>query len=96
MIPNPAQAHASISTTGAAATLAGLGFAIHANTEKLLIQAVGGDVRMTLNGTAPTASLGLKVIDGDFIQLGAGEASVAKFITGSGTPKLEIASYVNS
>lgn len=96
MIPNPAQAHASIATTGAAATLAALGFTPHANTDKVLIQAVGGDVRMTLNGTSPTASLGIKIVDGDFIQLGIGEATVAKFITGTSAPKLEIVSYLNS
>lgn len=96
MIPNPAQAHASLATTGAAATLAALGFTAHANTDKVLIQAVGGDVRMTLNGTNPTASLGIKIVDGDFIQLGIGEATVAKFITGTSAPKLEIVSYLNS
>jgi allophanate hydrolase subunit 2 len=92
--PNPDQAHASLSTTGTASTLATLGYTIHEKTATLLVQAVGGDVRMTLNGTNPTASLGIKIADGTSIELGAIEAGVAKFITGSGTPKLEIAAYI--
>ena len=92
--PNPAQAHASISTTGTASTLATLGYTIHAATGSLLIQAVGGDVRMTLNGTNPTASLGIKIADGTAIEIGYVEAGVAKLITGSSSPKLEVAAYV--
>lgn len=51
---------------------------------------------MTVNGTNPTTSLGIKLSDGDIAELGATEIGVAKFITASGTPKLEIASYVLS
>lgn len=93
-IPNPNQAHSSLSTTGTASTLATLGYTYHAATDVLLIQAVGGDVRMTLNGTNPTSSLGLKIADGATIELGIEEAKVAKFITGASAPKLEIAAYV--
>lgn len=95
-IPNPGQAHASISTTGSASTLATLGYAFDAETAILLVQAVGGDVRMTLNGTNPTASSGLKIADGTFIELQRSEAEVAMFITGASSPKLEIAAYVLS
>ena len=63
-IPNPDQAHASLSTTGTASTLATLTYEFHAKTAVLLVQAVGGDVRMTLNGTNPTASTGIKIADG--------------------------------
>ena len=93
-IPNPNQAHSSLSTTGTASTLATLGYTYHAATDVLLIQSVGGDVRMTLNGTTPTASLGLKIADGATIELGVEEAKVAKFITETGSPKLEICAYV--
>jgi hypothetical protein len=95
-IPNPDQAHASISTTGTASTLATLGYTRHEDTAAVTIQAVGGDVRMTLNGTNPTASLGLSIADGDIVELYEAEADVAKFITASGTPKLEIASHILS
>lgn len=95
-VPNPAQAHASISTTGTASTLETLGYVAHASSEIFLVQAVGGDVRFTLNGTNPTASSGLKLADGQTIELGEVEAGAAKFITGSGTPKIEIAAYVLS
>lgn len=93
-VPNPNQAHASISTTGSAQTLAQLGYVFNANTDNLLIQAVGGDVRMTLNGTAPTASLGIKIVDGATIELDRNEANVARFITGASAPKLEIVAYI--
>lgn len=93
-IPNPDQAHASISTTGTASTLETLTYTFHAKTDVLLVQAVGGDVRMTLNGTNPTASSGIKIADGTTIELGVEEAKVAKFITGTSAPKLEIAAYV--
>lgn len=93
-IPNPNQAHSSLSTTGTASTLATLGYTYDSATDVLLIQAVGGDVRMTLNGTNPTTSLGLKIADGATIELGVDEAKVAKFITGTSAPKLEIAAYV--
>ena len=93
-IPNPAQAHGSIATTGTAATLATLGYDLNVGTDMLLIQAVGGDVRMTLNGTNPTASLGLKIADGTVVQLGSIEATVAKFITGNNSPKLEIVGFI--
>jgi hypothetical protein len=92
--PNPDQAHASISTTGTASTLATLGYTAHADTDSLLVQAVGGDVRFTLNGTNPTTSLGIKLADGQAMELGRIELEAAKFITASGTPKLEIAAYV--
>lgn len=92
--PNPEQAHASLVITSTASTLATLGFTFDPETHSMIVQAVGGDVRMTLNGTAPTSSLGLKIADGDMIELGINEANVAKFITASGTPKLEIASFI--
>lgn len=93
-IPNPDQSHASLSTTGTASTLSTLGYTFDAETDSILVQAVGGDVRMTVNGTNPTASLGLKIADGTMLVLGRAEAERAKFITGSGTPKLEIAAYL--
>jgi hypothetical protein len=93
-IPNPSQAHSSLSTTGTASTLAQLGFTRHVATDSVLIQSVGGDVRMTLNGTNPTASLGILISDGTAILLDEVEVGAARFITGSGSPKLEIASYV--
>ena len=92
-VPNPNQAHSSLATTGTASTLAALGYTFNPKTDQLLVQAVGGDVRLTLNGNAPTATFGLRIADGATIQLGAVEYAVAKFITSSGSPKLEIAAY---
>lgn len=92
--PNSGQAHASLSTTGTASTLETLGYEFDDETDSIIIQAIGGDVRFTVNGTNPTTSLGLKLSDGDMIELGRAEALAAKFITASSTPKLEIAAYV--
>ena len=92
--PNPAQAHASLSTTGTASTLATLGYVFHAATAAVIMQAIGGGVRFTLNGTAPTTSFGLLLTDGDMVELGINEANVARFITASGTPKLELAAFI--
>jgi hypothetical protein len=93
-IPNPDQAHRSISTTGSAQTLAQLGYVYDAETDNLLVQVNGGTVRMTLNGTNPTTSLGILLADGASIVLDGEESRVAKFITATSAPKLEIAAYI--
>jgi redox-sensitive bicupin YhaK (pirin superfamily) len=93
-IPNPAQPHASLATTGSAQTLAQLTYVFHAQTDNILIQAVGGNVRMTLNGNAPTTALGILIADGASILLDNQEARNARFITASGTPRLEIVAYL--
>jgi len=93
-IPNPAQPHASLATTGTAQLLTAMGYVFHANTDNCLIQAVGGNVRMTLNGNNPTTSLGILLADGTSILLDNIEARNARFITASGTPRLEIVAYL--
>jgi hypothetical protein len=92
--PNPNQSHASILATGTASTLATLGFAIHADTDSIILQVNGGTARMTLNGTNPTTSLGILLADGIIIKLSRNEAVAARFITAAGTPRLEIAAFV--
>jgi hypothetical protein len=93
-VPNKSQPHASIALTATASTLSALGYVIHEKTATVIIQSGGGDTRMTINGTNPTALSGIKIEDGEMIQIGLEEAIVAKFIIGSGTPKLEIAAYL--
>jgi hypothetical protein len=93
-VPNPDQAHRSISTTGSAQTLVQLGYVFDAETDNLLVQVNGGTVRMTLNGTNPTTSLGILIADGASITLDGPEARVAKFITATSAPKLEIVAYL--
>lgn len=92
--PNPWQSHASLSTQSTAKTLAELGFTRHERTSSAVIQAVGGDVRFVVNTGTPTASAGMLIADGQSVELTENEIDGAKFITGSGTPKLEIASFV--
>lgn len=91
--PNPAQAHSQIAVTSTASTLATLGYVLNSATKTLIIQVNGGMVRMTLNGTTPTASLGLQVVSGGLVELIGTEISAAKFIIGSGTPLFEVIGY---
>ncbi len=91
--PNSNQAHRSIATTGTASTLATLTYVKDPSTGTLLIQVNGGAVRMTLNGTAPTSSTGFLILDGGTVQLSDTEITTAKFITGTGSPVLEIIGY---
>lgn len=92
--PNPNQLHASIALTATASTLATLGYAVEEKSANLTIQVLGGDARLTLNGNNPTASSGIKIVDGEVIEIGYVEARSAKFIIGSATPKLEIAAFI--
>jgi S-adenosylmethionine synthetase len=93
-VPNPDQAHRSISTTGSAQTLVQLGYVFHDKTDNLLVQVTGGTVRMTVNGTDPTTSLGILLADGASILLDNPEARAARFITATSTPALQIAAYL--
>jgi hypothetical protein len=96
MIPNPDQEHSSISTTDTASTMATRGYTVHAKTGRFLVQAVGGDVRFTFNGTNPTASAGHKLADGEMIELNLVQFIAMKVITGASAPKLEVSGFLNS
>ncbi len=91
--PNLSDSHKSISITGTASTLAQLGATFDRYSAKFTIQANGANVRYTVNGTAPTTTTGLLLVDGASISMDVIENRNAKFIAVSGSPKLEIASY---
>jgi hypothetical protein len=86
---NPIGAHADGTTISSATTLsppAGL----ETNVAKLLIQALGQNVRYTLDGTVPTASKGFRLLVGDqpvVIELGSN--TVIKVIEETATADIQ-------
>lgn len=84
-------AHAQLTTTGTASTLATLTYtAPTSDFGGVILQVNGGTVRYTLDGTAPTASLGFLAADGQSFLLTPADVAAAKFITSTGSPKLEV------
>lgn len=83
-IPNPAAAHAGPLAVGvAAATLASL-VTLDAATEFVLIRVETQALRLTVNGTTPTATLGFNYAVDSEILLSRAEADVAKLIRSGG------------
>lgn len=61
-----------------------------ANTAKLLIQALGQNVRFTLDGSTPTASKGFQLVAGDPpIIIPVGSATTVKVIEEAATADLQ-------
>ena len=85
-------AHQQLTTDGTAKTLATLGYtAPTTDFGGALLQVTGGDVRYTLTGTTPpTASLGFLGTDGQSFLLTTADVANARFITASGSPKLDV------
>ena len=61
------------------------------NVTYAIVQAIGGDVRFNIDGTTPTASLGLRLTEDSTIEVWGGTA-LANFlaINDGGTAKLEV------
>jgi hypothetical protein len=97
--PNMGAAHEGPLTVGAAAaTLESLlaGGAIHAQTQKVVVTIEAQPVRLTLNGTTPTATLGFNLIAGTVIELSRAEAEGAKFIRAGATDAtVQVAQYLH-
>lgn len=92
--PNPLQAHAVVTVGATAQTLSQMGYTLHPNTDVLQIHVEGADVRVTVNGTNPTGSLGVPWSSGTLWELSAVEAGVAKFIReGALNATLQIAAF---
>jgi len=92
--PNPSQAHAVVTVGATAQTLSELGYTLHPNTDVLQIFVEGADMRVTVNGTTPTGSVGVPWGAGTLWELGAVEAGVAKFIRAAGiNATLQIAAF---
>ena len=88
--PNSAQAHQAITPTATASLISALGFTLDASTKKCLIQADSGAFRITLNGTAPSSTLGFLISQGNMRSLSRAEIIAAKVISSSGTPVIQI------
>lgn len=70
---------------------AGLG-TIPDNTLVAFIQAEGGDVKWTDDGTTPTSTVGKRLYDGQELQY-SGPLKSLKIISVSGTPQLNVSYY---
>jgi hypothetical protein len=95
-IPNAAAAHAGpLTVSSTAAALTSL-VTLHAATTFVLIKIEDAAVRLTLNGTTPTTTLGLNYVADVQLVLTRAEADVAQFIRATGTDaKLQVAQYTN-
>jgi hypothetical protein len=96
-IPTAAAAHQGPLTVGAAAvTLLSLlsGAALHADTQFVLVTVETDELRLTVNGTTPTATLGFKCpVDTERL-LSRAEADNCKLIrSGSADAKIQVAQY---
>lgn len=61
-------------------------------TKVAYVQVEGGQVRYRDDGVNPTAAVGMLLVDGAVLEY-AGDLSTLKFITESGTPKLNVSYY---
>jgi len=61
------------------------------DTEYAIIQAIDGDIRFTIDGTTPTSSLGLRLLQDDSVEVWGAQALVNFLcIDDGGTAKLEV------
>lgn len=63
-----------------------------AYTKVAYVQVEGGQVRYRDDGVNPTAAIGMLLVDGAVLEY-SGDLSTLKFITESGTPKLNVSYY---
>jgi len=82
---NPVDSHLQDATISAATTLA-----LPAGANKVLIGAIGANVRYTLDGVDPTATFGFQLKDGDPpLVIPFGPATVLKVIEESATATID-------
>lgn len=91
--------HRALPVTGAASPLVTLvasssPAALNANTDTVQLQADGADIRITFDGTNPTASVGYLLRQTDVpLLVSRGEADAAKVIAPSGAATLQLSEY---
>lgn len=96
--PNHAAAHQGPLTVGAAAvTLLSLlaGGALHADTRFVEISVEDDDLRLTVQGTTPTATLGRKVTEDSSRLMSRAEADACKLIRITTDAKIQVIQYTN-
>jgi hypothetical protein len=93
--PNLAAAHAGPLTVGStAATLISL-ITLHADTRSVFITIEDAALRLTVNGTTPTATLGFSYVAGTAVRLSRAEVEQAQMIRATGTDaKIQVAQYL--
>lgn len=86
--------HKTKDLTAVAVSLAGLSVTLKNNTQFVGVQAEAGDVRYTVDGTAPSATVGylLRQTDSPII-LSRGEADNAKFYALAGAATIQLSEY---
>jgi hypothetical protein len=95
--PNMNVAHQKGTVSSAAITLVSLlsGAALHASTQFVEISVENDDVRLTVQGTAPTSTLGERITDGSSKLLSLAEAQVAQVIRETTDAVVQIKQYIN-
>jgi len=85
--------YAQTSNLASAASFAGLGISVPTDTIMILISCEGGAIRWRDDGTAPTASVGMPLTDGQEFQYTVVDFSKINFIAQSGSPILNFGFY---
>lgn len=97
-MPNEAAAHEGpLTVSSTAITLLSLlsGGALHAETRFVEITVETDDIRLTVNGTTPTTTLGRAVLADSSRLLSRFEADKAKLIRMSTDAKIQVTQYKN-
>ena len=97
-VPNAAAAHQGpLTVSSSAVTLLSLlsGGALHAETRFVEITVETDDVRLTVQGTAPTSSLGRLVLVDSSRLLSRAEADLAQVIRVTTNAALQVTQYTN-
>jgi hypothetical protein len=91
-IPNLAAADQN-ATVGSSATLLSALVTLHAQTRFVRVSVDTDDVRFTVSGTTPTATLGRQLTVDSDILLTDSEAAVARFIRVTTDSRIQVSQY---
>lgn len=97
-VPNGAAAHQGpLTVSSSAVTLLSLlsGGALHAETRFVEITVETDDIRLTVQGTAPTSVLGRPVLADSSRLLSRAEADLAKLIRITADATIQVTQYIN-
>jgi hypothetical protein len=91
--PTAGAPHSALSISTTAQSLGQLGLTLNASTTHVLLMADTTNVRFTLNGTTPTATIGLTLSTTapEPLELTRAQAEAARFIVAAGTATLQVA-----
>ena len=72
-----------------------VGVTIPAGTIAAIVSVDGADARFRSDGTSPTTTVGHKIADGQWIELGAADLVAGEFVAVSGTALVNVTYYKN-